>query len=328
MSELPIARWAEDFTPLVCEARKVSMLREEALALLAKLAAYSNGPVIEIGSYVGGSTIALASETRQKIFSIEPGGSNAQHEHLPTTDITADARANLARCGLLDRVDMVVAGFQDAATHAYLRRHIGIGGAGMLFVDTDPGTELALQSYIQYLRPDGFVIIDDYKSDEARDKSALLATFVDDLIRQDALETFGVYGWGTWFGRLRPGGIAKIERVRGTNPFAPLGGFKYWAHIGHPDRDDTTSGVEPIALYEDGRPLGPARATPEAIETIGLGRYAHIGRFLVMSASDNSDPRTNGRAYHIEFEGGYESISFVGPRSTDLLGRIRSFLRR
>ncbi len=51
-------------------------------------------------------------------------------------------------------------------------------------------------------------------------------------------------------------------------------------------------------LMEDGKPIGPSRALHAAIRTEGKGRYSHWSpTALYFSASDNSDPRTNGREY-------------------------------
>lgn len=62
------------------------------------------------------------------------------------------------------------------------------------------------------------------------------------------------------------------------------------------DEGDQTS---PVILYEDDKPLGPAHSDHNDIETLGKGRYAHLkGQGILMSTSDNSDPRTNGRRYY------------------------------
>ncbi|QPF82651.1 hypothetical protein IC762_23260 [Bradyrhizobium genosp. L] len=65
-----------------------------------------------------------------------------------------------------------------------------------------------------------------------------------------------------------------------------------------PGQFDSSS---PIMIYEDDKPLGPAHSTPhETISTLGHGRFSHWkGSFsvFVFSSSDNTDPRTNGRAY-------------------------------
>ena len=52
-----------------------------------------------------------------------------------------------------------------------------------------------------------------------------------------------------------------------------------------------------LRLFEDGKELGPAHVAHVEIREKGLGRYSHWGTGLYISASDNSDPRTNGRKY-------------------------------
>lgn len=52
-----------------------------------------------------------------------------------------------------------------------------------------------------------------------------------------------------------------------------------------------------VALYEDGKRLWPAHSTHGEIMNIGQGRYSHWNQSIVFSASDNSDPNTNGRLY-------------------------------
>ena len=55
-----------------------------------------------------------------------------------------------------------------------------------------------------------------------------------------------------------------------------------------------------LRLFEDGRPLGPAHVSHDDIRKTGNGRFAHWGPRLYFSASDNSDPRTNGRTYTVQ----------------------------
>ena len=64
------------------------------------------------------------------------------------------------------------------------------------------------------------------------------------------------------------------------------------------DRDSTSS----LRLFEDGRELGPAHAAHDSIRTLGSGRFSHWGDNLYFSASDNSNPQTNGRAYTVREE--------------------------
>jgi hypothetical protein len=55
--------------------------------------------------------------------------------------------------------------------------------------------------------------------------------------------------------------------------------------------------VSGLVLLEDGKPLGPPHQMHEVIRNKGAGRFSHWGTGLHFSTSDNSDPRTNGRAY-------------------------------
>lgn len=53
----------------------------------------------------------------------------------------------------------------------------------------------------------------------------------------------------------------------------------------------------PIVIYEDRTQLGPGHSAFTAIAKQGAGRFAHWRKGVVFSASDNSDPNTNGRNY-------------------------------
>ena len=91
-------------------------------------------------------------------------------------------------------------------------------------------------------------------------------------------------------------------------PFHSLGGktFGRWVGVWIPfsvvdDQDGVGRNNATIRLYEDGVLLGPAHASTLDIEAKGRGRYRYVqsamGRELFFSASDNSDPDTNGRTY-------------------------------
>ena len=68
------------------------------------------------------------------------------------------------------------------------------------------------------------------------------------------------------------------------------------------DSDDDNN-RSPIELYENGKRLGPAHSTFADIDKLGMGRFSHSrvrgGTLIHWSASDNSDPSTNGRAYWV-----------------------------
>jgi hypothetical protein len=52
-------------------------------------------------------------------------------------------------------------------------------------------------------------------------------------------------------------------------------------------------------LCEDGKPLGPAHTSHDEIRRLGNGRFSHWGERVYFSASDNSDPNLNTRAYWV-----------------------------
>jgi len=56
-----------------------------------------------------------------------------------------------------------------------------------------------------------------------------------------------------------------------------------------------------LRLFEDGVELGPAHSLHDDIFARGEGRFSHWGRWLMFSSSDGSDPRENGRSYHIVY---------------------------
>ena len=84
------------------------------------------------------------------------------------------------------------------------------------------------------------------------------------------------------------------------------GGFAYIAPISRRAPpgyvivgDGTGKGVSNLQLRENGQSLGPAHAGHSDIRESGKGRYSHWRTRLWFSASDSTDPRTNGRTYSI-----------------------------
>ena len=62
-----------------------------------------------------------------------------------------------------------------------------------------------------------------------------------------------------------------------------------------------------LKLYEGNRPLGPAHSSHGMIRKVGVGRYSHRQGYtwpfsrIYFAASDNTDPRTNGRTYRAAY---------------------------
>lgn len=75
-------------------------------------------------------------------------------------------------------------------------------------------------------------------------------------------------------------------------------------------------------VLEDGVPLGPGNARHDDIRTRGGGRFSFWYDYVYFSSSDNTDPRTNGRRYEIEY-----SVTAARELLTRLGTRIRTARR-
>ena len=69
-----------------------------------------------------------------------------------------------------------------------------------------------------------------------------------------------------------------------------------------------------LRLFEDGVALGPAHSVHATIAIAGRGAFSHWNTVIYFSSSDNSDPRTNGRAYVAEVRRtGGRANAWLGP---------------
>ena len=184
---------------------KTSMLHLDVLTLIYYFAATGSGNVLEIGPYLGGSTIAAALGVRaaghpRAVVTIEPGGRH-QHHRLASRDILRDLKKNLAKQRLTESVQ-VLAGYSweettIAAAHAALRP----GSVGLFMVDADGEAKRDVELYRDLLAVGCHVVIDDYFGLKNDGKDLTTRPQVDALVAAGELQTLGVYGWGTWIGR-------------------------------------------------------------------------------------------------------------------------------
>ncbi len=96
------------------------MLHMDVLLLIYHFARFGLGNVLEIGPYIGGSTVAAAfgardSGIRKKIMSIKAGG-RFNHFRLSSRNIIKDLRNNLARFGVAEDVTLINGRSFDDAT--------------------------------------------------------------------------------------------------------------------------------------------------------------------------------------------------------------------
>lgn len=183
--------------------RTLSMLHPDVLALLYHFGRYAAAPVLELGPYVGGATVAIARGLADAgrglgVVSVELGGASS-HSQYPTRDIVASLRANLAERGLAPHCRLVVGHSREPATVAQVAPHAPFG---WLLIDADGQVEEDLALYGRLLQPGALLVVDDYYSPGAPEKEAPTQRALDRLAARGAVEPFGVHGWGTWFGRL------------------------------------------------------------------------------------------------------------------------------
>jgi hypothetical protein len=118
---------------------------------------------------------------------------------------------------------------------------------------------------------------------------------------------FGLAEWSKRsYVERRPDGKVVIRLFR---PYEKFGETPFGVIAREPARGslndlaDSVDNLErsPAVIYEDAYPLpGPGHSKHEDVAHIGHGRYSHWrGQGYVFSASDGSDPNTNGRSYWV-----------------------------
>lgn len=204
---LPWSKEARDaeFYKRMQRIKKFSMLHVDVLVALYWLAQRTAGAILELGPYVGGSTVALAlgakSAARGKVITIEPGGAYAEHPHVPSQDIIGDLRRNLATYEVLDHVTVIEGRSFEPRTREAAIAALGERPIGLFFVDADGSVEADLERFSPYFSADTVVVVDDYVSEAAAEKSGLINPVMDRWVAEGRLERWDVIGWGTWVGR-------------------------------------------------------------------------------------------------------------------------------
>lgn len=87
-------------------------------------------------------------------------------------------------------------------------------------------------------------------------------------------------------------GTLNIKSLKSDGGYA----YKFTERIANGDVSGATQ-QSILKLYENGVEIGPAHTEHDEIRKNGNGTYSHWGSTLIFSASDNTDPRTNGRTY-------------------------------
>ena len=186
--------------------KRYSMLHPDLLTLLYYLAKHGDGNVLEIGPFVGGSTMAAAiglSERSRppKFVTVEKGG-KLRHPRLASRDIVRDLRQNLLDHGLAHFVHVVVGWSLGDETVKAVRAYLPPRSVNLFIVDADGEVRSLLDRYHELLTDHCWLVIDDYfATGVATAKSALTKPQIDAAIATEELEELGCYGWGTWVGK-------------------------------------------------------------------------------------------------------------------------------
>jgi len=182
--------------------RETSMLHMDVLLLIYHFARFGAGNVLEIGPYIGGSTIAAAfgareAGTQKKTITIEAGGS-LKHFRLSSRNIIKDLKKNLARFGVAEDVILINGRSSDEAIISEVHHCLSNREISLFIFDAGNNVRRDLDCYGDLLNDGCWVVIDDYFGPA---KAAPLRAQVDALVSEGRLVPFGYYGWGTWVGQ-------------------------------------------------------------------------------------------------------------------------------
>lgn len=181
--------------------KEISMLHIETLFMANEWAKNSYN-VLEIGTYIGGSTIALSKGTQGQVIAIEPGGSH-NHNLSPSSDILRDLRINLKKWNCNNV--FIIEGFsEDLKVYEELRTHLAESKIDFLMLDANGNVESLLVNYKPLLSQTCRVIIDDYSisNNLSGGKNNQVVKEVDELLKRRALKNDFVNGYGTLFGSI------------------------------------------------------------------------------------------------------------------------------
>ena len=187
----------------IMKAADYSMLSEDVLVLIYHMAKVCDGGILEIGSFLGASTVAAGlgirdSGKRKAFLSVEPGGALKDHK-LATKNIFKDLTKNVSHAGLSDSVTLLNGSSFDDAIIAAVKARFAPGEVGFFIFDADANVRRDIDCYSGLFADGCWMVIDDYIS--ATNKAGPTRTHVDELTAQGRLRPLGFYGWGTWIGR-------------------------------------------------------------------------------------------------------------------------------
>lgn len=181
------------------------MLHDETLSLLRYFSSQTYNGVLEIGSYIGGSTIALGDGRRGRakgVISIEPGGQYLNHPHLPSSNILDDLKNNIKRFNLENEILLLEGTSYNKENIKIVDELFGSNGIDLLFIDADGEVGRDINNFFSILNDQCILILDDYCSPGAPEKEMVVKKWVDEQKETNQVTELGVVLWGTWVGKL------------------------------------------------------------------------------------------------------------------------------
>jgi len=186
---------------------KYSMLHLDVLILIYHFAKLCSGAILEIGTFVGGATIAAAlgvrdSRREKRLIAVEPGGS-VKHKRLGTRNILRDLERNLAKERVANMVTLVKGKSFKPETMSAVREALASDQIGLLILDADGAKRRDIDGYRDKFSDGSWMVIDDVYGADANEKITPSRADVDALVAEGLLNPLGFYGWSTWVGRWR-----------------------------------------------------------------------------------------------------------------------------
>lgn len=192
-----------DLQAIKCE---MSMLHDEVIALLYHFGRFVKAGVLEIGPFIGGSTVAAARGmvdvgTQRPFVTVERGGARMDHPHFQTPDIIASLQRNLKNYGVDALVQVVSGGSRDEPVIEAIGQAFSSAQIDLFICDADGLVLDDIKIYSDLFADDCVLVVDDYYTPHAGKKQNFTRDALQGLVKQGYLEAYGVFGWGTWIGR-------------------------------------------------------------------------------------------------------------------------------
>lgn len=193
--------------PAILEFKKrKSMLHPDTLIMLRALASVVKGPIVEFGTYIGGSTamIAKGCGSDGRFLAVELGGSYLDHPHLPSSDIFGEMQETLCEQDVEQRVQLIQDFSSSPATRERIEKFLNGEKIAMLVIDTDGAIKRDVELYAPYCAKGCVLVIDDYidLGEDDYKKADTVRAAVDGYVESGDFVRFDVLKWGTWFGRM------------------------------------------------------------------------------------------------------------------------------